>query len=51
MERKGIFLPPGGGRSYPMGRICSRFLADGAGVVQAGLKTPPARGRGLSRCD
>jgi len=30
MERKGIFLPPGGGRSYPMGRICSRLLADGA---------------------
>jgi mannose-6-phosphate isomerase-like protein (cupin superfamily) len=25
MERKGIFLPPGGGRSYPMGRISSRF--------------------------
>ena len=25
-----MFLPPGGGRSYPMGRISSRFLADGA---------------------
>src|SRR5262245_66208233 len=30
MARQGVFLPPGGGRSYPMGRISSRFLADGA---------------------
>src|SRR5215510_14262192 len=29
MKRKGIFLPPGGGRAYPMGRISSTFLADG----------------------
>jgi quercetin dioxygenase-like cupin family protein len=25
-----IFLPPGAGRSYPMGRISASFLADGA---------------------
>jgi quercetin dioxygenase-like cupin family protein len=30
MARKGIHLPPGGGRHYPMGRIASVFLADGA---------------------
>jgi mannose-6-phosphate isomerase-like protein (cupin superfamily) len=30
MKREGIFLPPGGGRAYPMGRISSTFLADGA---------------------
>ena len=30
MMRKGIFVPPGGGRPYPMGRIASVFLADGA---------------------
>jgi mannose-6-phosphate isomerase-like protein (cupin superfamily) len=30
MKRHGIFLPPGGGRLYPMGRISSTFLADGA---------------------
>ncbi len=30
MTRKGIFVPPGGGRAYPMGRIASMFLADGA---------------------
>jgi mannose-6-phosphate isomerase-like protein (cupin superfamily) len=29
MKRKGIFVPPGGGRPYPMGRIASVFLADG----------------------
>jgi mannose-6-phosphate isomerase-like protein (cupin superfamily) len=28
-ERAGIFLPPGGGRSYPMGRISAVFKADG----------------------
>jgi mannose-6-phosphate isomerase-like protein (cupin superfamily) len=28
-ERVGIFLPPGGGRSYPMGRISAVFKADG----------------------
>jgi mannose-6-phosphate isomerase-like protein (cupin superfamily) len=27
--RKGIFVPPGKGRAYPMGRIASAFLADG----------------------
>ena len=27
-KRKPIFLPPGGGRSYPMGRISSIFKAD-----------------------
>jgi mannose-6-phosphate isomerase-like protein (cupin superfamily) len=29
MSKKGLFLPPGGGRSYPMGRISSIFKADG----------------------
>ena len=29
MKRTGIFVPPGGGRAYPMGRIASYFLADG----------------------
>src|SRR5262245_12183119 len=29
MTRKGIFLPPGSGRSYPMVRISAAFLADG----------------------
>lgn len=28
--RKPVFLPPGGGRSYPMGRILAVFKADGA---------------------
>jgi mannose-6-phosphate isomerase-like protein (cupin superfamily) len=28
-KRVGIFLPPGGGRSYPMGRISALFKADG----------------------
>jgi mannose-6-phosphate isomerase-like protein (cupin superfamily) len=28
-ERVGIFLPPGEGRSYPMGRISAVFKADG----------------------
>ncbi|HEX2491014.1 MAG TPA: cupin domain-containing protein [Blastocatellia bacterium] len=28
-KRAGIFLPPGGGRSYPMGRISAVFKADG----------------------
>jgi mannose-6-phosphate isomerase-like protein (cupin superfamily) len=27
-QRKAIYLPPGGGRAYPMGRISSVFLAD-----------------------
>ena len=27
---KPIFLPPGAGRPYPMGRIAATFLADGA---------------------
>lgn len=30
MTRQGIFVPPGGGRAYAMGRISSNFLADGA---------------------
>lgn len=30
MDRRGIFVTPGGGRPYPMGRIASVFLADGA---------------------
>jgi mannose-6-phosphate isomerase-like protein (cupin superfamily) len=30
MKKRGIYLPPGGGRAYPMGRIASVFLADGA---------------------
>ena len=29
MTRHAIHLPPGSGRSYPMGRIASIFLADG----------------------
>jgi mannose-6-phosphate isomerase-like protein (cupin superfamily) len=29
VERASIFLPPGGGRSYPMGRISAIFKADG----------------------
>ena len=29
-ERSPIFLPPGEGRSYPMGRIAALFKADGA---------------------
>lgn len=29
MDRKPIFLAPGGGRDYPMGRIASTFKADG----------------------
>ena len=28
-ERNGIFLQPGEGRHYPMGRIAARFKADG----------------------
>ncbi len=28
--REAIFVAPGGGRAYPMGRIASAFLADGA---------------------
>ena len=28
-KRADIFLPPGAGRSYPMGRICAIFKADG----------------------
>jgi mannose-6-phosphate isomerase-like protein (cupin superfamily) len=34
MSRTPIFVPPGGGRAYPMGRICSAFLADGAETDQ-----------------
>ena len=29
MKRTALYEPPGGGRSYPMGRIASVFLADG----------------------
>ncbi len=28
-KQAGLFLPPGGGRSYPMGRISALFKADG----------------------
>lgn len=28
-QREGIFLPPGAGRAYPMGRISAVFKADG----------------------
>ncbi len=28
-KRTGVFLPPGAGRSYPMGRISAVFKADG----------------------
>jgi mannose-6-phosphate isomerase-like protein (cupin superfamily) len=34
MKRRGIFLSPGGGRAYPMGRISAVFLADGAETDQ-----------------
>jgi mannose-6-phosphate isomerase-like protein (cupin superfamily) len=34
MKRTCIFLSPGGGRSYPMGRITAFFLADGAETEQ-----------------
>ena len=34
MQRKGIFVRPGGGRAYPMGRIASVFLADGAETAE-----------------
>ena len=30
LSRKPVMLPPGGGRSYPMGRIQALFKADGA---------------------
>ena len=30
LSRKPVILPPGGGRSYPMGRIQAIFKADGA---------------------
>lgn len=30
VERKGIFLAPGEGREYPMGRLSAVFKADGA---------------------
>jgi mannose-6-phosphate isomerase-like protein (cupin superfamily) len=30
MKREGIFVQAGAGRAYPMGRIASIFLADGA---------------------
>lgn len=29
IKRAGVFLPPGAGRSYPMGRISAVFKADG----------------------
>ena len=34
-RRKPIFLPPGGGRSYPMGRIAAIFKADNAETGRA----------------
>lgn len=34
MDRKTIFVPPGCGRSYSMGRIASLFLADGDETAQ-----------------
>jgi mannose-6-phosphate isomerase-like protein (cupin superfamily) len=34
-KRVGIFLPPGEGRSYPMGRISAIFKADGAETERA----------------
>jgi len=30
MKRSAVFLPPGEGRSYPMGRIGAVFKADGS---------------------
>ena len=33
--RKPIFLPPGGGRSYPMGRMAAIFKADNAETGRA----------------
>ncbi len=34
-KRDGIFLPPGEGRSYPMGRISAVFKADGHETLAA----------------
>jgi mannose-6-phosphate isomerase-like protein (cupin superfamily) len=34
MKRTGIFVSPGGGRAYAMGRIRAVFLADGAETEQ-----------------
>jgi quercetin dioxygenase-like cupin family protein len=34
MDRKAIFIRPGQGRAYPMGRISSTFLADGAETAE-----------------
>src|SRR6266511_3891828 len=34
-RRKPIFLPPGGGRSYPMGRLAAIFKADNAETGRA----------------
>ena len=34
-KRAGIFLPPGQGRSYPMGRISAVFKADGGETQKA----------------
>ncbi len=34
-KRAGIFLPPGQGRSYPMGRISAVFKADGGETQNA----------------
>ena len=33
--RSAVVLPPGGGRSYPMGRIAAVFKADGAETANA----------------
>jgi len=34
MTRQALFLKPGEGRAYPMGRIASRFLADGSETAE-----------------
>ena len=36
-KRAGIFLLPGGGRSYQMGRISAGFKADGDETQKIGL--------------
>ena len=36
-KRAGIFLPPGAGRSYPMGRISAVFKVDGESLCLINL--------------
>ena len=57
---KPIFLPPGGGRSYPMGRISALFKADGEETagrysisewwLEANTRGPGAHSHGEEDC-